>query len=281
MKLVHRIAMLSCASLVALGATSCKVSECTETTPDGGTVKKENCIQLQPTVEYRDARMRTGGQPWTSGRSISITNENGPTKVALGGAGDERVAFAGIAFTRETNDAAGAQKAKDHLTAMADPAFNGDFTSLSAPGGGFDGYDLTVWIPSDFDAALTITTKNGTTTLYGAVGAKTTVVNSHEIKAYDLRGTINLNASVGDIEARGIPTGAGNVVHTDLGDIKVYLGAANLAITAKTDLGAVTFPSNWMPNVEADKKSGSATLGDGSGSLNVTSGNGGIEFGAQ
>src|SRR6185503_4833488 len=104
-----RIAMLSCAGLTALGATSCKVTECEEATPDGGTVKKEKCLQFQPTVEYRDARHRAGGQAWQSGRPISITNPNGPLKVALGNAGDERVAFDGVPFTRETGDAAGAE----------------------------------------------------------------------------------------------------------------------------------------------------------------------------
>ena len=281
MKLRLRIAMLSCGGLMALVSTSCKITECTETTPDGGTVKKENCVQLQPTVEYRDARLRAGGQAWSTGRSVSITNENGPTKVALGNAGDERVAFAGTAFTRETNDAAGAQKAKDHLAAMADPAFNADFTSLAAPGGGVDGYDLTVWIPPDFDAALTVFTKNGTTTLYGANGTKSTTVTSHEIKAYDLKGTINLNAEVGDIEARGTPSGTGNVIKAGLGDITTTLGATNLAISAKSDSGMVTFPAEWKPMLADTKMSGTATLGDGSGTLTVSTGGGNISFFAQ
>ena len=79
-------------------------------------------------------------------RSPSPTR-NGPLKVALGNAGDERVTFVGNAFTRETNNAEGAQKAKDVLAKMADPAFAaGDNVDLTAPGGGVDGYDLTVWI---------------------------------------------------------------------------------------------------------------------------------------
>jgi hypothetical protein len=280
MKLVHTIAMLSCVGAVALGATSCKVSDCTETGPDGGVVKKEGCVQLQTTIEYRDARMRPGGMAWTSGRPISITNKNGPTTVALGNAGDERVAFLGTAFTRETDDAAGAQKAKDRLAATPDPSFDSGFISLTAPGVGFDGYDLKVWIPPDFDDVITVTTENGTTTFYGAAGAKTTTINSHEIKAYDLRGLIKLNSEIGDIEARGIPSGKGNVIHADLGKINTYLGAANLSITATTKSGAVTFPSNWSQNVNADKLSGSATLGDGTGDLTVTSDSGAIDFGS-
>jgi hypothetical protein len=274
-----KVAMLSCGALTAFGTTSCKVTECTETSPDGGAVKKENCLQFQPTIEYRDARERSGGQAWSSGRSISITNRNGPLKVALGNAGDQRVAFLGKAFTRETDNADGAQKAKDRLGGMADPSFAaGDYVSLVAPGGGVDGYDLTVWIPPDFDAALTIVNDNGTTTLYGADGTASTNVTSHGIVATNLKHTINLYATVGDIDARGIPSGQGNVIRTDLGDITTHLGAANLAITAMSDSGMVIFPAEWSQNVAADKMSGSATLGDGSGTLTVTTGGGNITF---
>ena len=282
MNLMLRIAMLSCGGLLAFGASACKVTECTETSPDGGTVKKENCLQFQPTIEYRDARERSGGQAWSSGRSISITNRNGPLKVALGNAGDQRVAFLGKAFTRETDNAEGAQKAKDRLGAMQDPSFAaGDYVSLVGPGGGVDGYDLTVWIPPDFDAALTIVNDNGTTTLYGADGTMTTNVTSHAIVATNLKHTVNLHATVGDIDARGVPGGPGNVIRTDLGDVTTHLGAANLAITAKSDSGMVIFPAEWSQNVAADKMSGSATLGDGSGTLTVTTGGGNITFYAQ
>jgi hypothetical protein len=281
MKLMHRIAMLSCGGLMAFGTTSCKVTECNETSPDGGTVKKENCIQLQPTVEYRDARLRSGGQAWTPGSSISISNENGPLKVALGNPGDERVAFAGTAFTRETNDAAGAQKAKDRLSAFADPAFiGGSFMTVAAPGGGVDGYDLTVWIPSDFNADLIVTNDNGTTTLYGADGTASTTVTSHGIVATNMRRAINLHATVGDIDARGIPSGKGNVIRTDLGDVTTTLGAVNLTVTGKTEsaMGVVAFPAEWPQNVADDKRSGSATLGDGSGDLTVSTGGGSVTF---
>jgi hypothetical protein len=279
---MFKIAALSCAGLTVFGASGCKVTECTETSADGGTTKKENCLQLEPTVEYQDMRKRTGEQAWTSGQPISVTNRNGKLTVAPGAAGDERVLFSGIPFTRETNNADGAQKAKDHLGAMADPAFTGaGFISLIAPGGGVDGYHLTVWIPLDFDAALTLRNDNGTTELHGVDGTASTTVVSHAIDATNLTHTINLHATVGDIQARGVPSGAGNVIRTDLGDVNATIGAANLTITAKTDSGAVTFPMGWMSAVATDKLSGSATLGDGSGMLNVSSGGGQLNFFAQ
>jgi hypothetical protein len=282
MNLMLKIVVLSSAALTVFGAAGCKVTECTETEADGGTVKKENCLQIQTTVEYRDARLRTGGQAWMSGQAVTIANHNGPLRVAPGAAGDERVAFSGTAFTRETNDAAGAQKAKDHLGMMADPAFSGTgMIILDAPGGGVDGYDLIVWIPPDFDAALKVTNENGTTTLDGADGTTTTTVTSHGIIASNLKRSINLVATVGDIQASGAPSGANNRIRAENGKIDVTLGAANLTVTAKTDLGVVYFPMTWMSSVSSDKTSGSATLGDGTGALDVSSGLGDISFFAQ
>jgi hypothetical protein len=283
MNLMLKFAMFSCAGLTALGTVSCKVSECTETTADGGTIKKENCLQVETTVEYRDARTRQGAKDWTSGRPISITNRNGPVTVQLGNAGDARVQFAGTAFTRETNNAEGEQKAKDRLSKMGDPAFAaGDNITLAAPDGNpVDGYELTVSIPPDFDSALTIVTSNGKTTVFGADGATSTSVTSHEIVMTNMRRTVNLHAKVGDIDARGIPSGPGNVIKTEVGDVTVHLGAANLGITAQSESGMVNFPMGWNSTVNPDKMAGSATLGDGSGTLSVTSGLGNITFYAQ
>ena len=285
MNLMLKFAMFSCAGLTALGMTGCKITECTENLPDGGTVKKENCVQLQPTVEYRDARTRQGAKDWTSGRPVSITNPNGPVTVALGAPGDARVQFAGTAFTRETSNAEGEQKAKDHLSKMADPAFAaGDDVTLAAPGGGVDGYDLTVYLPPNFDSTLKVVTQNGKTTIHGADGTTSTHVTSHEIVFNNMRGTVNLTAKVGDITTYGVPSGPGNVIKTELGDIIVSLGAANLTITAVSSSSlpseVVTFPMGWTSTVTADKKSGSATLGDGTGTLNVTA-DGSITFHAQ
>jgi hypothetical protein len=282
MNLKLKIALFSLAGTVVLGASGCKVTECTQDLPDGGSEKKENCFQVEPTVEYRDANKRTGEANWTAGHSISITNRNGPLTVALGAPGDPRVQFAGYPFTRDTDNAEGKQKATARLAEVALPVFaGGENINLSAPGGGVNGYDLTVWIPANFDSSLTLVNDNGKTSLTGADGTTTTTVTSHEIVATNLRRAINLHAKVGDIDFGGVPSGAGNVVRTDLGDVVARIGTTNLSITAKTDNGMVVFPTTWSTNVAMDKMSGSATLGDGSGTLSVTSGLGDISFFAQ
>jgi hypothetical protein len=164
---------------------------------------------------------------------------------------------------------------------MAEPAFDPNFATLVAPGGGVDGYILTVWIPKDFNAALTVVTENGTTTLHGTEGATSTTVTSHDIDASDLRRGINLHSNVGKIIFRGTLSGTGNVVQADLGDITGVLGASsNVGITAKAT-ETVTFPADWNQVVNPDHMAGSATLGDGSGTLTVTTDKGKIDFSAQ
>ena len=283
MNLMLKFAMVSCAGLWAFGVTGCKVTECTENLPDGGTIKRENCLQLEPTIEYREQDERTGAQPWTSGRAVTIHNRNGSLEVATGSAGDERVQFAGTAFTRETDNAEGREKAKNRLIAIATPVFGGtDSITLDAPGGGVDGYHLKVFLPLNFDAALTVVTDNGKTTIHGADGTTSTTVTSHEIRALNMKRTVNLHSEVGNIEARGVPSGPGNIIKADLGKVDVFLGAANLAVTATSESGMVTFPAGWNSTVTADKRGGSATLGDGTGTLSVTSGgSGGVNFYAQ
>jgi len=282
MNLMLKFAMFSCAGLTAFGMTGCKITECTENLPDGGTTKKENCLQLEPTIEYREQAERTGAQAWTSGRSVTIHNGNGSLEVALGSAGDERVQFAGTAFTRETDNAEGREKAKNRLIAIATPAFGGasDIT-LDAPGGGVDGYHLKVFLPPNFDAALTVRTDNGKTTIHDPAGATSTNVTSHEILFNNMRRTVNLTSKVGDITGYGVPSGPGNVINAE-GDVTLSLGAGNLAITATSESGVVTFPAGWTSMVSSDKRSGSATLGDGTGALAVTGGGGSnITFHAQ
>jgi hypothetical protein len=275
---MFKIAALSCAGLTVFGASGCKVTECTETAADGGTTKKENCLQLEPTVEYQDMRKRTGEQTWTSGQPISITNSNGKLTVAPGAAGDERVLFSGIPFTRETNNAEGAQKAKDHLGAMADPAFSGGgLISLVAPGGGRR-HHLTVWIPDRCRPQPPQRQRNHRAARVDAA-ASTTVLARHRRQQLDAHHQPSRHR--GDIKREVYPAARAMSFARIWGDVNATIGTANLTITAKTDSGAVTFPTGWMSAVAADKMSGSATLGDGSGTLNVSTGGGQLNFFAQ
>src|SRR6478609_8221141 len=97
---LFRNTLFSLAAFCAcIALNSCKVSSCTETTADGGTTTKDNCFQVESTVEYRDARVRTGYQNWLIGRSVTVTNHNGPLRVEQDEGLDGRIVVSGIAFT--------------------------------------------------------------------------------------------------------------------------------------------------------------------------------------
>jgi hypothetical protein len=281
---ISRIALVALAGLHAVATTTgCKVTSCTETTADGGMTTKDNCYQLEPTVEYRDGRVRTGFQNWAIGTGVTVINRNGPLNVEVDPGLDGQVVFSGIAFTREVSGEAGKQKATDRLATTADPAINlgpsGNIV-VEALGKELDGYDLTVRLPTNFNGPLSIDAKNGKLTLRGSGEIPSTTAVAHGIFAEKLRNTIHLTSAVGDIDVSALPSRGGNVIHNELGDIRATIGMANLTITAKTDFGAkVTFPPAWTGQViSADGLSGTATLGDGSGSLLVTTENGDIVF---
>jgi hypothetical protein len=247
MKRILRVALpwVGCLAL-GVGLAGCKVSACPDSqSVDGGkSTTKDNCIQFEPTVEYRGSA-RTATQAWSSGKSVSVRNHNGKL-VVLSDAASTDVQVSGIPFTRDGTSDAEKQSATAHLAAMAPPSVAPDAAGnviVDAPGGGVDGYELTVHLPTAFDGTLTANNDNG------------------------------------ELQYSGTPSSTGNLVHSDNGDVTAGVGAtANVSVTAKTDLGVVAFRgTGWMtPMVSADGMTGSASLGTGAGTLNVTSGNGDV-----
>ena len=284
MKRALRIVFLLIGAGSAALSFSCKATPCPDTIgPDGGVEKHPNCTQLQTTIEYTGTA-RTGSGKWATGQAISITNVLGDVKVAADSPIADEVQISGTPFTRDTQDDTGKQSATTRLGNMASPTVTSDATSVvvKATGGGFDGYRLTVHIPSAFDGAITVNQDTGDATLHSATGAKSSTVHTGvgDITADNLTGTINLTSGNGKLTVSATPSGPGNVLQTDLGDINATIGMANLMITAKTDFGGtVSFPATWtMQTLTPDKTGGSATIGDGSGALNATTKNGSIFF---
>jgi hypothetical protein len=247
MKTALRIALLFIGgSNAALSLAGCKTSACPDTVgADGGVETHPNCVQLQPTIEYDDMTPRTGAVAWTPGEAVSITSKNGDVTVSSDSTAADQVQISGIGFTRDTSDATGKQNATDHLTAMASPDITTDASGVvvNAPGGGFDGYKLTVHLPVAFNGAFKISQSNG------------------------------------DVTLSATPTGAGSFIHTDVGDINANIGMANVKVTAKSEFGGtVMFPATWTVQMldDAGMTSGTATVGDGSGTLDVLTKNGSI-----
>ncbi|HEX9294950.1 MAG TPA: DUF4097 family beta strand repeat-containing protein, partial [Polyangiaceae bacterium] len=154
---------------------------------------------------------------------------------------------------------------------------------VDAAGTGVHGYDLTVHLPSSFDGALSTDNGNGGTTLHGSPAAVSTTVHNDNgsITADQLSFLINIVTANGDVTVSATPVGQGNVISTDNGDIAARIGAANLSITAQSASGgAVIFPDSWPANYSSSS-SGSATIGDGTGTLDARTQLGAITFFAQ
>ena len=248
MKSISHLVLPSVACLaLAAGLAGCKVSACPDAqSVDGGkaATTKENCLQFEPTVEYRGTP-RTATQAWSAGKNVSIKNRNGKLVVLSDATSAGEVQVSGTPFTRDGQSDAEKQAATAHLSAMASPSASADAAGnvvIDAPGGGFDGYDLTVHLPSAFD------------------------------------GAVNANNGNGELQYSGTPSSTGNLIHSDNGDVSATVGAtASVSVTAKTDLGLVTFRGAWTTQmVAANGESGTATLGAGAGTLDVSSGNGDV-----
>jgi hypothetical protein len=236
-------------ALFALGVAGCKVGACPDAAAvDGGkSVTKDNCVQFESTVEY-DGTVRNDSKPWSQGMAVSVANHNGGLTITSDAAGG-MVELSGIPFTRDGTSDAEKQAATNHLTMMASPSFTGDANGvvIDAPGGGFDGYKLTVRLPPGFDGVLKATNDNG-----------------------------NLSYS-------GTPASVGNSLHSGNGDVTATIGTgAKVAATAMTEFGTVVFMGPWTsPTYSSDHSSGTATLGDGSATISGTTANGDVVFATQ
>ena len=238
----------SVATLLCVGAAlGCKVSACPDAQPiDGGkSTTKENCLQFEATEQFT-GNARTVTQPWSSGKNVTVTSGNGFLKIFSDSTGEVRVE--GIPFTRDTHDQA--NNAYARLASRPDPAISADASgnvTVNSPYNGFDGYQLTVHLPSAFD------------------------------------GVLKASTGAGDVEFSGTLATSDNSLQTGAGDVTATLGAASiLKATGRTGLGIVVFRGAWMsPTVAADQQSGSAQLGAGTGSLDSKTDVGDITFTVQ
>jgi hypothetical protein len=243
------VVFTSLAALSLFSAAGCKVGACQDSAAvDGGKpVTKDNCIQFEPTIEY-DGTARTANQAWTTGMGVTITNVNGNLTIDSTGATDVEVS--GIPFTRDGTSDGEKANATAHLSAMAPPSVTSDASGIviSAPGGGFDGYKLTVHLPATFDGVLKASNGNG------------------------------------DLTYSGTPSSSGNTLHSDNGDVTATIGTgAKVTASAMTEFGTVVFQGlQWtMQMISPDMTSGSAVLGDGTGSIAGTTKNGDVFFKTQ
>jgi hypothetical protein len=244
-----KIVLTSMAGVAAFGfVAGCKVTACPETqTIDGGKqVNQDNCLLFQSTEQFTgDPRTVSGA--WSSGKNVNVTSANGDVNIVSDAAQGE-VRVDGTPFTRDVKDQA--NNAYARLAARPSPALTTDTAGnvgIDSPYQGFDGYHLTVHLPAGFDGVLSASTNNGS------------------------------------LGYQGTLTTAGNALHSGNGDVTARIGAASkITASGTTELGVIVFRGPWMsPTVASDQKSGTAQLGDGSGSLRATTGLGDVFFDIQ
>jgi hypothetical protein len=263
-------------------ATGCKASACPDTSSDAGGTKS-NCVQLESLKRYNGtAFTRTG--TFTSGKAISITSPNGDIKVDATAASGQ-ITVDASPYDMQTGDDAGQQAAIANMNNVLMVTLDDASGTITVSSGGktYLGADLQVHLPADFDAALTVNqTGAGAVTVEGSgMGSSTSLTASAgDIVAHNLINHVEITGGASAVELSATPSGPGNFVHTDVGDINASIATlANLTITAKTDFGGtVTVAPGWNANTAADMMSAGITLGDGSGKLDVATGNGNIVF---
>jgi hypothetical protein len=278
-----RTGKLALLSFVALGSSAfalgCKASSC----PDGAGGTKSNCVQLEGLTRYEGTPFDRQGT-WASGKALSISSPNGDIRVdATAPAG--QITVTAKPYDMQTGDAAGKQTAIDNMNNVLKVTLDDASGTLTVAAGGntYLGADLQVHVPADFDAALTVNQKGAGDVVVEGSGKGTSTIliaNAGDITAHNLVNHVEITGGATALEVSATPSGAGNFYKTNVGDINVAISnAANLMITAKTDFGGtVTLPDNWNANKAADMMSAGITLGDGTGALEVSTGNGSIAF---
>jgi hypothetical protein len=239
-------------------------------------------VVLTPLKRYVGTPV-TNAAAWSAGKSVTITNGNGKIVVDTAGAALE-VSATATPFAMETGDAQGMQTALAvmssnlHLVVAADPSGN---VTVSGDGTGYRGFDIAVHLPSAFNGALSVMGNYGSVTVDTSATSPSTTVSASagDIVVRSAVGHLSINGKASSIDVSANPSGAGNIIKTDVGDINAAIGAsANLTVTARSDLGIVTPAAGMNATLSPGNASATITLGNGSGALDVATGMGDITF---
>jgi hypothetical protein len=240
-------------------------------------------VQVTGPKRY-EGTAKTVSAAWATGKIVTINNGNGSVSVDTASPTSE-VSVTGAPFAIEPDDDPGKQTAltemNTKLLLAATPDANGN-VSVSGNGTGTYGFELTVHLPTSFDGPLSVTSGNGPVKLATSPTSPSTTINGSagDIDARNLAGTVVIKNGAGGIAVSATPSGSGNSIKTDVGDINARISPqANLTITATTAFGgSVTPAQGTTANLSPDKMSASITLGDGTGVLVVSTGNGNVIF---
>lgn len=272
----HRKAFFGIALFALAGLAGCTV----KTNPDGS-------VTIGTATKYKGTAVDKTAA-WASGGAVSIENDNGEISLAADGQpGTIAVTFRPFAFAGSDEEDSAISRMKNDLTAVVSPGENGStLIHGQQSGSGSYGYDLVVHLPAGFDAPIAIRQHNGPVSISSVGAASQTKVESDNgsIDTAALPASVYLRTENGSVTASGLPTGQGNVVHSDNGSVAFTLQAgANLTITASSSGGDVTIPEPTPAGWTVTGASPQATIqvGDASGTLQVSSGNGDVDLFAE
>jgi hypothetical protein len=275
------------ASAQAAVTSGCFVSKCPDSTPpDGGTptTNKDNCVEFTLPRIY-EGNTVTQNATWSPGGTIIVSNANGWTKVSATGASGSGVVVNGKPFDAEPANDQGAAAAQNFINGMTKYAIGTDgagtvTVTAGQNGRAVAGWNLTVTIPSDFNAVLDLRASNGDITV-SPTGLATQVLAKTplgDITVAGVAGSVTLSTDNGDVNISGLP--AGGTAKTGMGDVTLALSAgANLTVKATASEAVNVTNAAWTVLVAA-ANSKTVTLGDYSkGTLELSSDFGQVTIG--
>jgi hypothetical protein len=206
-------------------------------------------------------------------RRVRVVSELGRVTV-VGDPTVATVAATGHHEVREDGDAV-------EVRCAPEPAQRLGFVMLPSRGSGRRSQGLDVTIRMNPALALDLSVAAGKVAVRDVVGPIHAEVELGSLVIDGFAAPIDLSAAAGSIVARGRLDHGDSAVRCELGKVRLELAAgSSVAITARTELGSVTLPGGVkLAGLRAlpDEPVASATVGAGSGTLDVRAAAGRIE----
>lgn len=240
--------LASALSVVALGALGqgCIISDC-----DNG---QDNCVELQTPTKYT-LDPETQSAPWTTGKPVKVVSDNGQVRVVRGGGADVEATFEAFTLHEEDKEDEARREMTENL--KVEVVDNGTeilvqaVTDGDASGG--TGADITVKLPSSFDAAFEVAQDNGSVEveLGGTTPTSTRVhTENGSLTISGAQGALDIfsgNGSI-DLDVAAWSASDGSVL-AENGDITISVPSTadgSISLTADGEVTESGVPSTWV-----------------------------------
>jgi hypothetical protein len=219
--------------------------------------------------------------PWSSGKSVSIENRNGPVNVKVGTDVSNVVAM-GKPFTWSDSESNAKSEMDSKLALNVGADGSGNVVAQGVKSGGtYPGWELFVWVPPGFNSALSVWAVNGPADVAGVDGAAsaTIKVDNGSLVATLGNGTVNATSGNGSVDVR-VGGGGSGTVGTDRGSVDFDMPAsakANVQAQATSSVKVDSSLQSACPEVSGSTATAKTlTCNGGGGTYVVKTGNGSI-----